>query len=145
MFKIFYLYEKFYFNILNNDNFLSNFPLLCYQFPDHIYFSHWNRYGIRILQSNLHLIKVVLVKLNEPFQIVENAQKNRKSENAISFFNDERFFGADAIRKKFVNPKETFTKLHEFLGKSYSEKRVRNLNDNHFISYDIFEDKVIYY
>lgn len=86
---------------------------------------------------------MVLVKINQPFLVVEN-QTKRKTESVLSFFEDERSYGADAMIKRSRNPHQTFTNLHDFLGKKYSDETYKNYLDKYFRSYDIAEDKVAF-
>ena len=86
--------------------------------------------------------KVVLVKINQPFQIVENIQTKRKTETALSFRDEERSYGADAVTKRARNPLQTFTNLHEFLGRTYQNENIKNYLEKFFISYDLTEDRV---
>ena len=86
-------------------------------------------------------MQVVLVKVNQPFQIVENIQTKRKTETALSFRDEERSYGADAVNKRARNPTQTFTNLHEFLGKSYNDNTLRSFLEKYFVSYELEEDK----
>jgi len=82
-----------------------------------------------------------LVKVNQPFQIVENIQTKRKTETALSFREEERVYGADAVTKRARNPSQTFTNLHEFLGKTYNDEGLKSYLEKYFVSYELEEDK----
>ncbi len=82
-----------------------------------------------------------MVKVNQPFQIVENIQTKRKTETALSFRDEERTYGADAVNKRARNPSQTFTNLNEFLGKTYNDEGLKSYLEKYFVSYELEEDK----
>jgi hypoxia up-regulated 1 len=104
----------------------------------------------QVYQINTYLIgvdlgseffKATMLKPNRPFTMVENLQSKTKTPTAISFKDDERGFGADAVVKKPRFPKQVLTFFHEYLGKKYNSDEVNQFIKEFMVSYDTEEDK----
>jgi len=85
-------------------------------------------------------IKVSILKLGNPFKMVENIQSKTKTPSAIAFKDEERLFGSDAMGKKVRLPTQVFVYMHEFLGKKYSSEKIKKFIEEFFISYNTEED-----
>jgi len=86
-------------------------------------------------------IKITVLKPNSPFKMVENIQSKTKTPAALAFKDEERLFGADALGKKVRFPKQVFVYMHEYLGKKYSSKQVKQFMEDFFVSYETEEDQ----
>jgi len=69
--------------------------------------------------------------------MVENIQTKTKTQTAVGFKDNERLFGFDAMQKKARFPKQVFSYMHDFLGKSIKDNDVKKFMENYFISYDM--------
>lgn len=82
-----------------------------------------------------------MLRPGRPFTMVENVQTKTKTQNVISFKDDERFFGFDALNKKARFPKQVINYMNDFIGVSPYDKNVVKLMQDFFLSYDITEDE----
>jgi len=82
--------------------------------------------------------KVALVKPGSPFQIVHNFQSKRKTPSSITFYQDERMYGADSLSLATRKPHVSLHGFQRLLGKNLSHPVVQE----HLARYpnELYED-----
>jgi hypoxia up-regulated 1 len=71
--------------------------------------------------------KVALIIPGRSFVIIENTTTKRKTENVVSFGNNERYYEADGASKRLKNSKSTFVFLKKFLGALSNDEKLINI------------------
>ncbi len=99
------------------------------------------------ISSNCYLIgvdlgseffKATMLKPKQPFTMVENIQSKTKTPMAISFKEDERNFGADALAKKPKLPHSVITFFNHYLE---DKPHIKSHIENAFIAYDLLDEQ----
>ncbi|EAR85326.2 DnaK protein (macronuclear) [Tetrahymena thermophila SB210] len=83
------------------------------------------------------------ISLNAPrkqFLIVENTTSQRKTQNAISFYNGERQYDKDASNKQVRTPETSFVFLDKFLGALESDQEVFEVAKKYYEEYALSID-----
>lgn len=83
-------------------------------------------------------LKVSLISPGKSFVIIENTTTKRKTENAISFYNKERFYESEATNKRTRVPRNTFVFLNKFLGALANDQEIIRISKENFEDY-VFE------
>ena len=60
----------------------------------------------------------------------------------LSFNNNERLFEIDAVNKRSRAPSNTFMFIHKFLGKNFTDERVRQRTNAFWEGYNLLENEV---
>lgn len=77
-------------------------------------------------------MKVAIVQPGQPLEIVNNFQSKRKTPTSISFYRNERLFGADSIAIMTRKPELTFSKTYRMLGRVADHPHVKELKEQYF-------------
>lgn len=83
-------------------------------------------------------LKVSLISPGKSFVIIENTTTKRKTENAIAFYNKERFYESEATNKRTRVPRNTFVFLNKFLGALANDEEIIRISKQNFEDY-VFE------
>lgn len=80
-------------------------------------------------------LKVSLISPGKSFVIIENTTTKRKTENAVCFFNKERFYEQEAVNKRTRYPRNTFVFLNKFLGALANDEEIVRISRENFEDY----------
>lgn len=83
-------------------------------------------------------MKVSLISPGKSFVIIENTTTKRKTENAVTFHNKERFYESEATNKRTRYPRNTFVFLNKFLGALGNNEEIIRISRENFEDY-LFE------
>uniref|UniRef100_A0A7S2AJ41 Uncharacterized protein n=1 Tax=Octactis speculum TaxID=3111310 RepID=A0A7S2AJ41_9STRA len=84
-------------------------------------------------------MKVALVQLGVPLEIVTNTISKRKTEVCITFDRGERYFGSDAYGLMSRKPQSSFTKFGRMLGRSMEHATVKDILSQYY-SMDMYQN-----
>lgn len=86
-------------------------------------------------------MKIALVKPGLPFHIVANPQSKRKTPVALTFHDNERAFGADALGLQTRKPEYTFVAVHRLLGRNATHSLASEFfGDNQYVAHHSFSN-----
>lgn len=77
-------------------------------------------------------MKVAIVQPGSPLDIVGNFQSKRKTPTCITFYRNERMFGADAMALMSRKPELTFSKAYSLLGRNIDHPLVKEVLKQYF-------------
>jgi hypoxia up-regulated 1 len=83
-------------------------------------------------------LKVSLISPGKSFVIIENTTTKRKTENALAFYNKERFYESEATNKRTRSPRNTYVFLNKFLGALANDEEIIRISKQNFEDY-VFE------
>jgi hypoxia up-regulated 1 len=81
--------------------------------------------------------KVSMIAPGKSFVIVENMASKRKTNNAISFANNQRWYESNAMTKRLKFPQNTFVFTKKFLGALSNDEEVFKISRKYYEAYKI--------